>query len=249
MGDKAISVALARSRIYRLLSTAFLYPEGDFLALFEKDLEEGKGLLEDGGGLREALAALGSSLADLPLQDLQAEHRRIFSHVISKECPPYEAQYGSSHVFQQAQILGDIAGFYRAFGLEVSDQAKDRLDHIAVELEFMHFLAYKEAYALIHQGEEAATLCREAQRKFFQEHLGRWAPLFLRLLEGKAQEGFYRKLASSALAFLEGERKHLGVTPLSLSEGDGQSPTLSPSGEESLKSADCESEGACFSCG
>lgn len=199
MDEQAISVPLARSRVYRFLSTAFLYPDEETLPSLRKGLDE--------------LEAFASSLVGLSLVNLQAEYRRIFGHVISQECPPYEAQYGSSHVFQQAQILGDIAGFYRAFGLEVSDQAKDRLDHIAVELEFMYFLAYKEAYALVHHGEEAASSCREAQRKFFQEHLGRWAPLFFQLLGKKAQEGFYRKLASFAEAFLDEERKHLGVTP------------------------------------
>ena len=229
MDEQAISVALARSRVYRFLSTAFLYPEGDFLPPLRQGLDEGGAGFHPArfgsstGGhkaLREALESLGSSLTGLTLQDLQAEHRRIFGHVISQECPPYEAQYGCSHVFQQAQILGDIAGFYRAFGLEVSDQAKDRLDHIAVELEFMYFLAYKEAYALAHHGEEAASSCREAQRKFFHEHLGRWAPLFFQLLGKKAQEGFYRKLASFALAFLDEEHQRLGVTPLLLGEGE-----------------------------
>lgn len=241
MDERGISMAVARSGIYRLLSAAFFYPDQERVSFLTKGVEEVKGFLavlpeDEGQGIEEALEAFAATLRPLSLEALQEEYGTIFGHVISQECPPYEAQYQCSHIFQQAQILGDIAGFYRAFGLEVSDGAKDRLDHLAVELEFMYFLAYKEAYALAHHGGEAADLCREAQRTFFQDHLGRWAPLFFKLLDRKAQEGFYQKLASFAEGFLAKERKHLGVEPLKFSEGD-------------LKPVGFEPEETCFSCG
>ncbi|MBI3989645.1 MAG: molecular chaperone TorD family protein [candidate division NC10 bacterium] len=241
MGEQVITVAVARSRIYRLLSATFLYPEEERFSFLIKGVEEARGLLpflpeDEGQKTQETLEAFAASLRSLSLEALQEEYRRIFGHLISQECPPYEAEYQCSHIFQQAQSLGDIAGFYRAFGLEVSDQAKDRLDHIAVELEFMSFLAYKEAYALAHHGEEAADLCREAQQKFFHEHLGRWAPLFFKLLGRKAQEGFYQQLASFAEGFLDEEQDRLGVEPVKFSEGD-------------LKPVGVEPEGTCFSCG
>lgn len=232
----AIEVTLARSWLYRLLSAAFLYPEGDPLSPFGKGLDEVKGLLDGEGGLRGVLEALASSLEGVTLQDLQAEHRRVFGHLISQECPPYETQYGCSHIFQQAQMLGDIAAFYRAFGLEVAEQAKERLDHIAVELEFMHVLTYKEAYAMRHHGPEKARVCREAQRTFLDEHLGRWAPVFARRLGRKAGSGFYKALAELASAFLAFEVRLLGARPLELQEGD-------------LTPLPSEVEGDCFSCG
>lgn len=221
MDEQAIRDATARGGIYQLLSVAFLYPDEGLVSRLKE-------------GFAEIFDTIPSEGYTLDI--LQAEYRQTFGHTISQECPPYETQYGSAHLFQQAQSLGDIAGFYRAFGVEVSGRAKERLDHIAVELEFMGFLAFKEAYALAHHGEEKAAICRDAQRKFMEAHLGRWAPLFAKLLGRKAQEGFYRKLASFLEAFITAECRSLDAGPLAFHEGN-------------LKATASEPEGACFSCG
>lgn len=231
MNEQAIREAMVRGGIYRLLSVAFLYPTEEVLRSLSR-LETRDERLEQ----HRFWTLLSSLQSHVSLDALQAEYRQVFGHTISQECPPYETEYGSAHLFQQAQRLGDIAGFYRAFGLEVSDRAKERLDHIAVELEFMGFLAFKEAYALSHHGEEKASICREAERRFLEEHLGRWAPLFAKLLGRKAQEGFYRELASFLEAFITSECRCLEARPFAFHEGD-------------LKPIAFEPEGACFPCG
>lgn len=239
MNEQAIQEAMARGGIYRLLSVAFLYPDEALLLGLKEGFSEMKTILPylsdgEGDGLKEALTAIASK--GFTLDTLQAEYRETFGHTISQESPLYETQYGSAHLFQQAQRLADIAGFYRAFGLEVSDRAKERLDHIAVELEFMGFLAFKEAYALTHHGEERASVCREGQRKFLEEHLARWAPLFAKLLSRKTPEGLYRHLASFLEAFITAECRRLEARPFAFHEGD-------------LKPIAFEPEGTCFPCG
>ncbi|MBI2876995.1 MAG: molecular chaperone TorD family protein [Candidatus Tectomicrobia bacterium] len=228
-----VEEALCRSRVYQLLSEAFLYPQeelfaslesGEFLGELKEAIAGLPGSLE---GLKEATLALGEVLGWLEgwsLEELQAEHRRIFGHTISQECPPYETQYGTENLFQQTHQLGDIAGFYRAFGLETSEKVAERADHLGLELEFMGFLAYKEAHARRHPGStlEQVTVCQEAQRKFLKEHLGRWAPLFTVLLKKKAREGFYWGLALLLEVFISYEEHYLGVEPQRL-EGDGPS--------------------------
>ena len=224
--SKEIRVALARSGIYRTLSEAFLYPEEELFSrvqteTFGEELRACVCMLfeecrstKSWGRLGE-IVDLGQSwnwtASGASLEDMQTEHRGIFGHTISKECPPYETEYGNPHIFQQTQEMGDISGFYRAFGLERSEEAKDRLDHISVELEFMYFLTYKAAYALEHHGAEQVEICQEAQRKFLQEHLSRWAPLFVRRLGEKAERGFYQELAVLTGDFLAFEAQLLGV--------------------------------------
>lgn len=215
---KDIDVTLGRSCVYQLLKTAFHYPDEEMAALVRdgvlvRDIRaDAQSLIKsDKSNLLKAIQNLESTLDGLTVADLQEQHGRIFGHTISKECPAYETEYGEPHIFRQAQELGDISGFYTAFGLEVSDTNKERLDHISTELEFMHFLTYKEVYAREHHSSKEIEICRDAQKKFFKEHLGRWAPLFLKRLAGKAQNGFYKELAQLTESFLVLEVEFLDV--------------------------------------
>ncbi|MFQ5912433.1 MAG: molecular chaperone [Nitrospinota bacterium] len=212
--------ASGRCRAYRDLAALFRYPGGDLTFLAREDVLRRDFLAwsEEAGGRASASAAgLAGELADrlggLSIENLQSEFAGTFGHAVSEDCPPYETHFGCAHVYQQTERMADIAGCYRAFGLEVADEAGERPDHIALELEFMHFLVFKEQYAREQHGEDKATLCREAQRTFMENHLGRWAPYFFRQLAQKAAGAVYEKAAELGLVFLETEAKVLGVCP------------------------------------
>jgi DMSO reductase family type II enzyme chaperone len=217
--QRAIVEAFARSQIYQLLSNAFSYPQAEFFEIFRPDFVESLkdciNRVSEGGDNRRARGfdELISAFPADSLTALEEEYHRAFAHTTTELAPPYETQYGTAHIFQQMQTMGDIGGFYRAFGLERSNDAKERIDHIAVELEFMYFLTYKEAYALLHHGGEKTEICRDAQRRFLGEHLGRWAPVFARRLREKIGGGFYVALAAFTDEFLQSEAARLGVQP------------------------------------
>jgi len=99
---------------------------------------------------------------------------------------------------------------------------KERVDHIGIELEFMHFLTYKEAYAHQHHSEEQAQICVDAQQKFLREHLGRWAPVLARMLRRQTRHGVYGALAALLEDFLSVDCGYLGVRPLAVEEKDVQ---------------------------
>jgi TorA maturation chaperone TorD len=104
-----------------------------------------------------------------------------FGHAARGSCPLNEIEYGDikADPLFQPHRLADLAAFYRAFGLEVAEDAGERQDHICLELEFMCVLAAKEAYAHEHQlDSDQLAQCRDAQKKFLREHLGRWTPAF-----------------------------------------------------------------------
>ena len=73
-------------------------------------------------------------------------------------------------------ILGDIAGFYCAFGLQsVGDDL--RPDQLTRELEFLGLLHVLHARALGEQATEGAEVTAQAAADFWQDHLGAWCAL------------------------------------------------------------------------
>lgn len=179
--------ALAWSQLYRLLALAFRYPDAarvGALAQLAGALQL-EALGQSARGLRPTLAELASAARGTTPEGLQDQYVATFGHVTLPDCPLYESACGIGDPFQQPQTLADIAGFYRAFGLEMAKDAAERVDHLAVELEFMHYLAYREAYALEHHGQDQARLLRDAQRRFLQDHLGRWGPVIARTVAAR----------------------------------------------------------------
>jgi putative dimethyl sulfoxide reductase chaperone len=251
----AVERALGRSKLYLLISWSMLYPEDDeFLDYLQSGefIEDGRSAIDsmsralDGIGGERAKVKLtaiskhmeqiarwvAAECANWQLSDLQSEHRRVFSNVITLDCPPYETLFGNDHVFGQAHVMGDIAGFYKAFGVELSKDVHERMDHLSVELEFMHFLAYKESYARCHDGADKTQIVVDAQKKFVKDHIGRWVPLFARMLAKKADSGFFRFMADLALDWMEFDAAYLGVNPQPYSEADYRPATFNaPEGQ------------------
>ena len=239
----AVDRALCRSKLYLLVSWGYLYPEdeefldylqsGEFVADGRTALESLRKVLDNVGGkeTEEKLQAVAGHFDAIEewistegenwnIQDLRDEHRRVFSNVIALDCPPYETLFGNDHVFGQSYVMGDIAGFYSAFGLQLSPDIHERLDHLSVELEFMHYLSYKESYAILHDGAEKLKTVVEAEKKFVKEHIGRWVPLFSGMLKRKADYGFYKILADFTSDWMAFDIGFLGVTPQPYSETD-----------------------------
>ena len=164
------------------------------------------------------LAPFQTELQPSP-EELRAEHDRVFGLVLSRECPPYETEYDSSaEPFFRAQQLADIAGFYRAFGLETAQAAPERPDYLALELEFMAFLIRKERLALATAATDAAAteragVCADAQQSFLRDHLAWWVPSFAMGLRRKAERGFYLAVGQVLAAYMPTERARLGVEP------------------------------------
>lgn len=118
--------------------------------------------------------------------NLPAQHRadgmqQVFGLVVSGQCPQYETEYCHwKDPTYRAHHMADIAGFYRAFGLETSSDRPERPDHIALELEFLAFLLEKRCMAI---DTEQVTICEEALTHFVRDHLAWWAPTFAKLTE------------------------------------------------------------------
>ena len=240
-----LELSIVRFRVYRHFARLFAQPEA---ALFESIRAEAAVISE---GIREAFAASGSAGADpsaaaATLRDALAaasfesfarEHARVFGPIIGKDCPPYETQFGSSLVFQQAQRLADVSGFYRAFGLKPSSAAAERLDHLSLELEFMAFLAARDLATgpSAEREEEAARVRSSAAADFLREHLLPWVPHFVDRLSQRAGRGVLGAAGTALVAFLLADARLRGVDPESVDRFDLLPPSAEP-------------EGSCFEC-
>nr|BAL57380.1 cytoplasmic chaperone TorD [uncultured Acetothermia bacterium]BAL58896.1 cytoplasmic chaperone TorD [Candidatus Acetothermum autotrophicum] len=142
------------------------------------------------------------------------EYDRLFCHRTSVICPIYEVEYDRNRAVSQGPTLADIAGFYRAFGLELA--VSERPDHMALELEFMSVLAYKEALALQNDLREHAEICRDAQKKFLEAHLGRWVGVFTDTLKRESQLEVYHTLGTELKTFIESECRRLAANPTTI---------------------------------
>jgi DMSO reductase family type II enzyme chaperone len=191
-------VAIRRAKVYGFLSTAFLYPRENWT----EDLEFARSAAQ-GLGYTE----LELSLDPMDLKHLQSEHLRTIG-ISGPLC--YETEYGLDGSFRQSHELADINGFYKAFGFNVGGLVRERPDHLATELEFMHLLALKEWHAA---DVEQVEICVDAQRKFLEDHLGRWIEAFAIRVTFEAKDSLYSELARFATAFVKEEGARLGAQP------------------------------------
>jgi len=132
--------------------------------------------------------------------------------------------YGAEHLvkneFQRANLLSDIMGFYTAFGLEPD---LERPDSITCEMDFMHYLIFKrdrlDSRAGADDAQDKADICRDAEKKFFVEHLEPAATPIAREILAQTNHPFYKQAVEGVLGFLSCEREHFG---LASDPGQGQ---------------------------
>lgn len=141
---------------------------------------------------------------------LEERYTRLFGHAVHGACPAYELEYGPRDIVQQSPQLADIGGFYAAFGLELAESATERLDHISIECDFMAVLYTREYTAAMQADEDRRLIAHDARRRFFADHIGRWAPAFAYRVT-RADDGFYAAAATLLASLLDEEAERLKV--------------------------------------
>jgi DMSO reductase family type II enzyme chaperone len=168
---------------------------------------------------------------------LASKYRVLFGHTAQGRISPYETEYGNEALFQQPQELGDLMGFYHAFGLRLKPEHHERPDHVSCECEFLMFLALKEAYALEQNNREMLAETRKAEKLMLRDHLGRFFPTFVAGLTREDPSGFYGRLGELGLRFISAEcarlQVMLGAANLGLRPADdGRVPMACGNGTE-----------------
>lgn len=163
--------------------------------------------------VRAALAARRGSLASLPyaavLADLadevagtdEAGLRAGYSGLfeVGSEGPPVPIRED----LQTGQLSGtreDIVRFYDYFGYRLADAFAWAPDHLSVELEFVHFLCFREA------GQDADALSYAlAQLDFTERHLLRWVPGLATATATHASDHLYARVVAGIADFIRSD--------------------------------------------
>jgi TorA maturation chaperone TorD len=82
-------------------------------------------------------------------------------------------------------------------------------------MDFMHYLIFKRGRlgtgAGADDAEDKADICRDAEKKFFVEHLEPAATPIAREILAQTNNPFYKQAAEGVLEFLSCEREHFGL--------------------------------------
>jgi len=190
----------ARSALYRLLAEVLAFPDGLAPAVAD-------------GGLRAALASWSAALpyalppppdalADPAAADdaLAADYIRLFDvGVGGPPCPLHGGVYQGDRM----RTMEEATRFYHFFGLRLAPPLRELPDHVTTELEFLHYLTFREIQTRAAGGDPTPLL--RAQRDFLARHPCTWMPRMAQRLARQEAQPFYPALVGWALDFLHAD--------------------------------------------
>jgi TorA maturation chaperone TorD len=187
---------LAQADWLLLIAPLFTLPSvglRDKVAIEAAELQE---LLEKSGipnaeQLRVTFKAIQQQIQTIHLDTCSEEYNRLFE--CAAPCPINETGWVRR---DKGTILADIAGFYRAFGLELAEAASEKVDYLVGELEFVAMLLVMLAKATEQDNAaEVTPITHNALSSFSSDHLGEWLPSFCERLSQLTVLPLYQQLA------------------------------------------------------
>lgn len=145
----------------------------------------------------EGLDALLAAIRDADLAQLRREYSGLFE--VGSEGPPVPIRE-DLQTGQKAGTREEIVRFYDYFGYVLAEHFAWAPDHLSVELEFMHYLCFREA-----QQDDNQLSYQLAQLDFCARHPARWVPNLRQGVEKLAPGSLYCGVVRSLEAFLEGD--------------------------------------------
>ncbi|MBC8263890.1 MAG: molecular chaperone TorD family protein [Anaerolineales bacterium] len=182
---------------YERLSACYYLPEEDTIRELA-ELEEAMGSV-----CAEAAEHVSSMRRETDIEQLSIDYSKLFLGPFGLLAPPY----GSVYLERERRIMGDSTmdarNRYREVGLGISGSLKEAPDHIAIELEFMYYLIFKEIESIEKSDFENAMDYLRKQRGFLEDHLGAWVSEFADNVEENAGTDFYKCLARATRVFVK----------------------------------------------
>jgi DMSO reductase family type II enzyme chaperone len=216
---------IIRSNLYKLLSIGFRYPSPEIFKIFQNGefLDELMYYISSIPRLNTLMleyshmAEHEDDMKGMTFAEFEIEFTRTFdAGTPIPLCSPYEGHYCRK---PRSMVMLEVSEFYNFFGLRMSQEEGKREfpDHICAELEFLHFLTFREEVALREDKGEEHEGYLLAQKDFLERHPIQWIPEFCLKLQDSASLPFYIRLAQITSRFIssEFELDELNHSPLS----------------------------------
>ena len=191
-----------KENCFRLLSACFYEPQKKLFLeenLFGNLTEYLKQVCPDAVRFSSNME---SSIHNYTNEDLSVEYARLFVGPFELLAPPY----GSVYLDDGGRVMGDstmkVIEAYQKEGLSKNDDFKDLPDHIAVEMEFMSYLIFKEREALEKSDSDAAKEYADKREDFLNNSIRPWVPQFCSRIKQGTENGFYQSLAECLSVFV-----------------------------------------------
>lgn len=133
------------------------------------------------------------------VEELAIEFTRLFIGPRHAPAIPYASFYMSERSQFMSEITIDVRRIYLDAGMAVRELNRIPDDHIAIELEFMAWLADYIDHALQQANQTEETRLRQILNTFIHKHVLTWMPVFAASIIQNSVEIFY-KGAAQALA-------------------------------------------------
>ena len=107
-------------------------------------------------------------------------------------CPAAESSYDRAAMANRGPLIAEVSAFYEAFAYPPRLTADLVPDHVAIELDFLGFLALKIAFALHEAQDDDRDIAGKAFFEFLKNHPGYWMDALRDRLHAAGADTFAR---------------------------------------------------------
>jgi putative dimethyl sulfoxide reductase chaperone len=196
--------ASARADLCRFLAACYYEPDPEFAEerLFDSMLEVAGRIDPE---LAELARKLGEDFAAQDLQSLLIDYTKLFLGPMQPLVSPLASVWLSGEATSTQDSTMVALDLYDQAGFELDEEFREVPDHVAVELEFLCLLTFRQSEA--HRADLADIVrdWEQLERFFLAKHLGAWIGPFAAAVKAGAETAFYRDLAELTERFVRME--------------------------------------------
>ena len=200
---------IARADLCRFLAACYYQPGSEFAEehLFASMLAAASRVEPE---FAHRARRMGEAFAAEDSETLLVDYTRLFLGPVAPLAKPYGSvwQDGQQALLRESTMA--VQDLYEEGGFDIDEDFHDLPDHIAVELEFLYLLIFRETQATANGDLAAMTATTALRRRFLAEHVGAWIGPFTTAMHDGAETGFYRELAGLTARFVATEAAAAG---------------------------------------